>query len=289
MKIRQAVIPAAGRGKKFLPVTKKVPKELLPVYDRPCIQYVIEEAVRAGVEEFIIVISEYKSEVKAFFERDISLEEWLLQNGNQKYLDLIKNIENIAKYKIVVQEELLGLGHAVLCAEPYIKDEYFFVLLPDDIIDAEIPVCQQMAEVFSVHQKPVVSVMQVPWDQVHRYGIVKADPLSEKVGDVKSIVEKPNRENAPSNLAVIGRYLLPQKIFGHIKNNRPVMGQEIELTDALQELIQETVVNCFSFNGDRFDAGTPLGLLSASLTMALKNPDSKEKVTQLVKMLASSV
>ncbi|MBF0105092.1 MAG: UTP--glucose-1-phosphate uridylyltransferase [Deltaproteobacteria bacterium] len=289
MKIKQAVIPAAGRGKQLLPVTKNVAKELLPLFDRPCIQHVIEEAIEAGVEEFIIVVSKDKQDVKSYFEPDPSLEEWLVKNNHKEILKRVKKIETKAKYTFVVQEELLGLGHAVLCAKPYVTEDYFFVLLPDDIIDAEKPVCQQMGELFAETGTPVVTVMEVPWDDVHRYGIVKADPLSEKLGQMKSIIEKPRRKTAPSNLAVIGRYLLPKDIFTFIEAVPPSPEGEIELTDALRGLMATRPVNSFLFSGERYDAGTPLGLVMAGMVMALKNPAAKEKVSSFIKILASSV
>ncbi len=288
MKVRQAVIPAAGLGSRFLPVTKNVPKELLPLLDKPCLQYVIDEAIDAGVEEFIIVISPEKTVIQSYFTKNDRLDQWLLKRGQRDIYLLIKEIENRARYKFVMQEEPLGLGHAVLCAESLITDNHFFVILPDDIISADIPVCRQMIDVFLFNQRPTVAVMEVPWEEVRRYGIVQADPISENLGDIKNIVEKPTRENAPSKLAVIGRYLLPKEIFSYLKKTKPGAGNEIQLTDALKDIIPKTGLNSYLFAGERFDTGTPVGLMLASMGLSLKNPAFRDAVKDQIKMLAAT-
>lgn len=289
MSVKQAVIPAAGLGSRFLPVTKNMPKELLPLLDRPCIQHVVDEAIKAGVEEFIIVVSPEKKQIQSYFEPNAHLNKWLEHRGKSDMLQILRDIETKAKFKFAIQEEPLGLGHAVLCAQDFVTDDHFFVLLPDDIIDAEVPVCQQMNEAFLESGCPLVSVMEVAWEQVHRYGIVQGDPLSDTLGDVKSIVEKPERHDAPSNLAVIGRYLLPKKIFPLIENTKPGAGGEIQLTDALRGLVDQEGLNSFAFKGDRFDTGTPVGLLQASIAMSLKNPDYRDQISQQIKILAASL
>lgn len=286
MNIKQAVIPAAGLSTKFLPITKNVPKELLPLVDKPCLQHVIDEAVRAGVEEFIIVISNEKRGIEGYFKPQERLNELLEHRGYAHLVKQLKEIETKAHYRFVVQDEPLGLGHAVLCAEPYMTGDYFFVVLPDDIIDAEVPVLKQMADIFEYHKVPLVSVMSVPWEEVHRYGIVSADPISEMLGDIKNIVEKPARSEAPSNLAVIGRYLLPRSIFKRLQMTKPGADSEIQLTDALSELIPTTGLHAFTFKGTRYDTGTPLGLLMAELSLSLKHPEYREQMARAIKGLA---
>lgn len=286
MKVKQAVIPAAGLGSRFLPVTKDIPKELLPLVDRPCLQHIIDEAIKSGVEEFVIVISKGKEAIESYFKENEHLNGWLLKRGQNALYEMMKRIQTSAAYHFVYQEEPLGLGHAVACAQPLINDDYFFVLLPDDIVDADVPVCQQMNEVFELQQKSIVSVMEVSWDDVHRYGIVEAHPLSEQLGDVKSIIEKPSRKDAPSNLAVVGRYLLSREIFSYIEKTKPGAQGEIQLTDALREIINTSGLHSYSFSGDRYDTGTPLGLLKASLVLALKYPEYKDEMKSLIKMLA---
>lgn len=287
--IKQAVIPAAGLGSRFLPVTKNIPKELLPLVNRPCLQQVIDEAIKAGVEEFVIVISPEKTLVKSYFSPNEHLNHWLQKRGQTDYYDMLKHIETKAKYTFVIQEEPLGLGHAVHCAREVICDDYFFVLLPDDIIDTDTPVCSQLSSVFRDHPKPIVSVMEVAWNDVHRYGIVQASPITERIGTVTSIIEKPSRQIAPSNLAVIGRYLLPKYIFKLIEETKPGAGGEIQLTDAIKELIAEEGLISYAFEGDRYDTGNPAGLLKANMALALRDPQHRDEIAQQIKLLAAGL
>jgi len=289
MRVKQAIIPAAGLGTRFLPVTKNVPKELLPLLDKPCLQHVIDEAVKSGVEEFVIVISKEKQIIEEYYKENDYLNKWLLKKGLNELYDSIKGIETRAKYKFAYQEEPLGLGHAVNCASSLITDDMFFVLLPDDIIDCEKPLCLQLMDELAEHKKPIVSVMEVPWEDVHHYGIVEASPHTERTGEIKSIVEKPKREDSPSNLAVIGRYVLPKEIFSLIENTKPGAKGEIQLTDALRELISTTGLMSYAFNGERFDTGTPIGLMKASISLSLKHPVYQEQIKSHIKMLASSI
>lgn len=286
--IKQAVIPAAGLGTRFLPVTKVVPKELLPLADKPCIEHVIDEAIAAGVEEFIIVISHEKELLKHYFKPNTYLEEWLLARGKDKIRDDIKSSENKARFTFVYQDQPLGLGHAVLCAKPCIRDDHFLVILPDDVIDAAIPVCLQMVEVFKKEAKPVLAVMQVDWENVHHYGIVQGTPLSDNLGMVSSIIEKPKRENAPSNLAVIGRYILPKSIFPLLEKTTPGSGNEIQLTDALKDLIPQTGLQSYFFTGERYDTGNPIGLMQAGLITALQDHAVRDRLLPFIKTLSSS-
>jgi UTP--glucose-1-phosphate uridylyltransferase len=284
-----AVIPAAGLGSRFLPVTKNIPKELLPLVNVSCLQNVIDEAVASGVTDIILIISKEKHIIEDYFRPHAGLDKWLLKRGQTDLHAQLKAIETKANYHFVYQEEPLGLGHAVLQAHKLVTEDYFFVILPDDIVDAEIPLCQQMIQVFGETGKPLVSVTDVPWDSVHRYGIVQANPLSEHIGEIQSIIEKPKREKAPSNLAVIGRYLLPKTIFPLIEKTQPGRDEEIQLTDALNDLVGLTGLQAYSFSGERHDTGNPLGLLKASLALALKNPLFEKDLKDHIKMLAPTL
>lgn len=288
-KIRKAVIPAAGLGTRFLPITKCLPKELIPLVDQSCIEHVIDEALAAGVEEFIFVISKEKQLIEDYFKPDERLNSWLTKRNKQEALERLRKIETQATYTFVYQDEPLGLGHAICCAKDHIDDEHFFVILPDDIIASEVPTCQQMMKVFQEVQTAMISVMLVKWEDVHRYGIVKANPLSEDLGEVMDIVEKPKRENSPSNLAVVGRYILPKSIFPYLEKTQPGAGGEIQLTDALRELIANGGLHSYSFEGERYDTGTPLGWLQANFSLALKKEEFQEPLKKLVKLLAASV
>lgn len=280
--IRQAVIPAAGVGTRFLPVTKQVPKELLPIVDKPSLQYVIEEGVNSGIEEFIIVISKSKELLRHYFEPNLLLEEWITNHKEPELFDHLKNLNCGAKLQFVYQDSPKGLGDAVLCAKPYINSDYFMVILPDDIVDAEIPLCAQMKAIFEKNKQPLVSVMEVDWEEVHNYGVVEANPLSESEGEVSRLIEKPTREEAPSNLGVVGRYLLPSDIFDLIEKVGPDHSEEVQLTDALQSLANEGRLMSYLLEGERFDVGTPWGFLRANFTLAAKN----EKYASMMNLLA---
>lgn len=287
MKIKQAVIPAAGLGTRFLPTTKCLPKELIPLVDKPCIQHVVEEALDAGVEEIIFVVSEKKKSIENYFRPDDALYSYLDARGEGQWVQSMRDLENRASYRFVIQSEPLGLGHAVWCARDAIKEDHFFVILPDDIIVSETTVCEQMRAIFAESQKPLLTAMQVAWHEVNRYGILKALPLSDRVGDVQDIVEKPKREEAPSNLAVIGRYLLSRDIFAILEKTEPGAGGEIQLTDALRHLVTNGGLYSYSFVGERFDTGVPLGWLQANVALGLQNPTMKEELIKTMKSLST--
>jgi UTP--glucose-1-phosphate uridylyltransferase len=284
-KIKKAIIPAAGIGSRFLPITKTFPKELFPLVDIPCLQYILQEAIDSGIEEFIFVISEEKESIKSYFTPDDELKKWLAAHGKEEYVNILTKLETQAKYSFVYQNKPLGLGHAVSRAKELIDDDYFMVILPDDIINAEIPTCKQMIDIFADQDKSVVAVMEVDWSDVNRYGIIQADPLSEKVGLVKTIIEKPQRKEAPSNLAVVGRYILSKTIFDHLEQTTAGVGGEIQITDALARLAEGPGLCCYSFDGSRYDTGTPLGLLKANIMFALKHPKYGEAARQFIKTL----
>lgn len=287
-KIRKAVIPAAGLGTRFLPASKVVPKELLPVVDRPAIQRIVEEAVSSGIEEIIFVISKGKESVLQHFKHHTELEEALSKKGDLKGLEKISSYCDKVKFSCVYQEKPLGLGHAVLCAKEAIGDEWFFVFLPDDLVDHEVPCAQQMLQSFSVHQTPLVAVMEVPWEDVSKYGVVKAVPISTGLGKMEAVIEKPKREDAPSNLVIIGRYLLPPTLFGYLEKVTPGAIGEIQLTDALLTLIQNEGAYSFQFEGERFDTGSKLGYIEANIHYALSDPEIGAEVKELLGIYTES-
>ena len=285
MEIKTAVIPAAGLGTRFLPNTKSVPKELIPLINKPCIHNIVDEAIAAGIEKFVFVISKEKEGIKDYFQPNERLYSWLEKRGKGDMAASMKEWEQRAEFKFVYQEDPLGLGHAVLCAEQEIEEDHFFVILPDDIISANPPVCQQMVDTFKKDPTPMLSVMSVKWENVQSYGIVAAAPLSDNLGAVQDIVEKPKREDAPSNLAVIGRYILPKTIFSILGETKPGSGNEIQLTDALRELMKGVGLRAYSFTGERFDTGTPVGWIQANLSLAMQNEEMRTPLLKTIRYL----
>ena len=289
MQIKKAVIPAAGLGTRFLPITKSVPKELLPILDRPMLQYVVEEAAEAGVEEVIVVTAWGKESIAAYFQPRPELEERLAETGTADLLESVQYVSGLADVSFIIQEEPLGLGHAVLTARESVGDEPFVVILPDDIIDHQPGVISQMLEVSSHYDGGVIAVEQVPWEVIHNYGVVDADDRGNRTHFVKALVEKPARENAPSNLSIVGRYILPAEIFDCLEQTPPGAKGEIQLTDGIQLLLEERDVYAYEFQGTRYDGGTPLGLLRASLEYGLAREDTREAVSALITSLATKL
>jgi UTP--glucose-1-phosphate uridylyltransferase len=271
-KIRKAVIPAAGLGTRFLPATKAVPKELLPIVDRPTIQYIVEEAVAAGVDEVILVCARGKDSIVDHFDIAAELESHLERTGKHALRDQLRAIAKMANVVTVRQQEPLGLGHAVLCARALVGDEPFVVMLGDDIIDAAVPATRQLADCYQRHGKGTIALMEVPPAEAHLYGIAAGRPLDDRTIRIEQLVEKP-KANAPSNLAVIGRYVLPPRIFGILEQVVPGVGGEIQLTDALAVLAREEGLLGYRFEGDRYDAGDRFGYLKANIAYALKRPE----------------
>jgi len=288
LKIKKAVIPAAGLGTRFLPATKVVPKELLPIVDKPAVQYIVEEALAAGIEEIIFVISPDKRQIVDHFRPAPDLEEILKKKGAADYLESITAFSNRATFRVVIQEKPLGLGHAVHCAKEAVGSEWFLVFLPDDLIDHETPCAVQMLKSWETHKGAMIAVMEVPWDEVHLYGVVKAQPMGTRLGKVESLVEKPRREGAPSNLAIIGRYLLPPETFSLLEKVTPGAIGEIQLTDALTALVTKPGLFAFQFEGDRFDVGNKFGFLEANINFALKHEHLSQRTTDLIKLMAES-
>ncbi|ANB17738.1 UTP--glucose-1-phosphate uridylyltransferase GalU [Dokdonella koreensis] len=273
-RLRKVVFPVAGLGTRFLPATKVVAKEMLPVLDRPLIQYAVDEAVDAGADTLIFVTNRYKHAIADYFDKAYELEAKLAQSGKDELLALVQGtLPRNVRCVFVTQPEALGLGHAVLCARPVVGDEPFGVVLADDLIwNRGAGALRQMAEVAAREDAGVLAVEEVPREQTHKYGIVDAEPLSERAARVRLVVEKPKPEVAPSNLAIVGRYVLPGRIFELLERTRPGAGGEIQLTDAIEALLQERPVLAYRFEGRRFDCGNKLGLVQATLHMALEDP-----------------
>lgn len=274
-KVRKAVFPVAGLGTRFLPATKTVPKEMLPVVDKPLIQYAVDEAIEAGIDTLIFVTNRYKHAVADYFDKAYELEQKLEKAGKSELLALIRDVlPRHVRCVFVTQTEALGLGHAVLCARPVIGDEPFAVLLPDDLIWSKgRGAIGQMIDLSEQQNTSVISVQEVPREQTSSYGIVSAPSFTGRFGSIEQIVEKPRPEQAPSNLAVVGRYVLSPDIFPILEKTRSGKGGEIQLTDAIAQLLAEQPVLAYQFEGRRFDCGTRIGLIEATIQYALDHDD----------------
>jgi UTP--glucose-1-phosphate uridylyltransferase len=270
--VRKAVIPAAGLGTRFLPATKASPKEMLPLVDKPLIQYAVEEAVASGIEDIIVITGRGKRAIEDHFDRSVELEENLKSAGKDQVLNQIRQISNLANFCYVRQSEALGLGHAVLCAQHLIGDEPFAVILGDEIIDATVPALAQLIHVYKKRLGAVLGIQNVQKQDVSRYGIVTPKRLSRGLHRVEDLVEKPAPADAASTLAVIGRYVLPPEIFPILRKTKPGKNGEIQLTDALKELAKKSPMFALEIQGQRHDAGDKLGFLIATVEFALKNP-----------------
>jgi len=274
MKVTQAVFPVAGLGTRFLPATKASPKEMLPVVDKPLIQYAVEEAVAAGITDMIFVTGRSKRAIEDHFDKAYELESELERRGKTQMLEFVRNLlpRNI-NCIYIRQAEALGLGHAVLCARHVVGDAPFAVLLADDLLDGDVPVMKQMVDAHDYYRCSVLGVQDIPREDTASYGIVAAQPLAERVERVSAIVEKPKPDVAPSTLAVVGRYVLTPRIFHHLQNLRPGAGGEIQLTDAISSLLAEQQVLAYRYAGVRYDCGSKLGYLQATVEHALRHPE----------------
>lgn len=273
MKIRKAVVTAAGWGTRFLPATKAQPKEMLPLVDKPIIQYVIEEAVASGIKHIIIVTALGKRAIEDHFDRSFELEHILQKKGNAELLQKLQNISELADISYIRQKEQLGLGHAILVTRELIGDEPFAVFLPDDLIQANVPAMKQMIEVYNRYKHSVIAVQPVAKEDTKAYGIIEPEQLEDRVYKVLSLVEKPEPRDAPSNLAIVGRYILTPEIFAMLDRTSPGKGGEIQLTDGLKLLLEKQPIYAYQFEGTRYDTGMPLGFLKASVEFALNRPD----------------
>ncbi len=285
MKIRKAVIPVAGLGTRFLPATKTVPKELLPIIDIPSIQYVVQEAVDAGIQEIIFVTGRGKDVIEDHFDEAPELEQILADRGQTATVDMLRRIAEMTEVVSVRQKKPLGLGHAVLCARDLVGDEPFAVMLADDLIDAETPGIRQLVEIFTETEESVVALMKVPLDEVHQYGVIKGKEVKPRLYAVEATVEKPAAKEAPSQLAIIGRYVLRPEIFSILQTLPPGRGGEIQLTDGLARLVQERKIFGCEFTGDRYDIGDKFGFVRATVAYALKRKDLRDKLIEYLNSL----
>ncbi|MFD2628868.1 UTP--glucose-1-phosphate uridylyltransferase GalU [Oceanobacillus kapialis] len=281
MKVKKAIIPAAGLGTRFLPATKAQPKEMLPIVDKPTIQYIVEEAVASGIEDIMIVSGRGKRAIEDHFDISYELEETLAKKQKTEQLEMVQKISKLANIHYIRQREPNGLGHAILCAERFVGNEPFAVLLGDDIVESEQPCLGQLLDVFAEHQHSVVGVQQVPEEDLSKYGII--EPLSNEdytnaVRRIASLVEKPSIEDAPSNLAIMGRYVLTPRIFDILHKQAPGKDGEIQLTDAIEKLNEIEPVFSYNFAGIRHDIGGKLGFIKATIDFALRRNDLKEDV-----------
>ena len=288
MKIRKAVIPAAGLGTRFLPISKSVPKELLPILDKPMVQYVVEEAAAAGIDNIILVISSGKEALENYFLEDPKLEQILGDSGSQELLAKMRRLSSLAHVSHVRQEQPLGLGHAVLTAKDQVGYEPFVVLLPDDIIWHAEGATQQMIGVFEKYGASVVAVEEMPMEAVRNYGVVDAEAVGDRVYKIRGLVEKPEPEDAPSNLAIVGRYVFTPEIFPCLERTKPGAKGEIQLTDGMALALERESMYAYQFYGTRYDAGTPLGLLRASLEIGLRRDDTRAQVMDNLKNVSVS-
>ncbi|MDL1162461.1 UTP--glucose-1-phosphate uridylyltransferase GalU [Yersinia pestis] len=276
MNIRKAIIPAAGLGTRFLPATKAMPKEMLPIVDKPTIQYIIEEAVASGIEDIIIVTGKGKRAIEDHFDSSFELEHNLAEKGKWGLLKEVRKPSDMADIHYIRQKEPKGLGHAIWCARKFIGDEPFAVLLGDDIVESEVPCLKQMMRVYDTYQSTIVGVQPVPWDEVDRYGIVDGLQKSERIYETSRLIEKPSRAETPSNLAIMGRYILPPDIFDLLENQEVGKNGEIQLTDALSNLAHRIPILAYNFEGIRHDVGEKMGFIKTSLHYALQREDLRD-------------
>lgn len=285
MKIKKAVIPAAGLGTRFLPATKAVPKEMLPIVDTPTLQYIIEEAASSGIEDILIITGRGKRAIEDHFDKSYELETELARAGKTEYLEGLEHISSLANIHYVRQKQALGLGHAIHCAKSFAGNEPFAVLLGDDIVRSEKPCLKQMIEVYDNYQAPVLGVQTVKHSDVSKYGVIDGEMLAERLYKVKSLIEKPKPEEAPSDVAVLGRYIITPEIFEILENTLPGAGGEIQLTDALFTLSEKQPMYAYDFIGKRYDVGNKLGFLQATVEFALTRNDIKHEFLEYLKSI----
>ncbi|SFS76718.1 UTP--glucose-1-phosphate uridylyltransferase GalU [Marininema halotolerans] len=286
MRVRKAIIPAAGLGTRFLPATKAQPKEMLPIVDKPAIQYIVEEAIQAGIESIMIVTGRNKQAIENHFDKSVELESLLEARGKEQLLEQVRQVGDLADIHYIRQKEPLGLGHAILCARQFIEGEPFAVLLGDDIIDSNRPGLRQMMDVYEREQTSIIGVQPVPYEETRKYGViapaVQPISLNGSACPIRELVEKPAPEEAPSNLAIIGRYILEPEIFGLLQAASPGVGGEIQLTDSLQALNQQKSMIAALIDGERYDVGDRLGYIRATIEMALRRKDLTEEVQNVI-------
>lgn len=285
MKVKKAVIPAAGFGTRFLPATKSTPKEMLTIVDRPAIHYNVEELIDAGIEDILIIIGRNKEEIANYFDRSPELELFLKETGKEELYDLTERISNMANIHYVRQKDAKGLGHAVYCAKTFVGNEPFALLLGDDLVYSTTPCIKQLADMYDKYESTIIGVQTVEKNQVNKYGIIDGIKVGENLYEVKDLVEKPSIEEAPSNVAIMGRYILTPDIFDMIEQTPPGKGNEIQLTDALNLLNQKKEIYAYEFEGKRYDTGDKLGYLIATVEYALRNDDLSDDFREYLKKL----
>lgn len=288
MKIRKAIIPAAGLGTRFLPATKAMPKEMLPIVDKPTIQYIVEEAVASGIEDIIIVTGKGKRAIEDHFDNSFELEFNLAEKQKWELLESVRKSSEMADIHYIRQKEPRGLGHAIWCARKFIGNEPFAVLLGDDIVQADKPCLKQMIEIYDQYKSSIVGVQQVPWEEVSRYGLVDGTELAERVYKANRLVEKPKREEAPSNLAILGRYILTPRIFDMLEEQQVGVGGEIQLTDAISRLSEVERIIAYDFEGKRHDVGEKMGFIQTTIHYALQHEELKEGLLDYLKEVINS-
>jgi UTP--glucose-1-phosphate uridylyltransferase len=277
--IRKAILPAGGLGTRFLPATKASPKEMLPIVDKPMIQYAVEEAQACGIEEFIIITGKHKRAIEDHFDSAFKLEESLKKSGKKILLEEISRLNQLT-FAYIRQREALGLGHALSCAAPFVKEEPFAVLLSDDIIEPEEHLLRDMMNLYKELESPILALEKVPFSEIHRYGVVDGKKLKDSVYRINGLIEKPSPSQAPSDMAIIGRYILTADIFSVLEHVEPGKGGEIQLTDALSGLLKKRPIYGYLFTGRRYDAGDKVGYLKATVDLALKNQQVSEQFKQ---------
>lgn len=276
MKIKKAVIPAAGLGTRFLPATKAIPKEMLPIVDKPTIQYIVEEVIASGIEDVLIITGRNKGSIEEHFDRAVELEDNLEKTNKEELLEEVRKISKMINIHTVRQKNPLGLGHAVYCAKSFVGNEPFAVLLGDDIVDSKKPCLKQMMEMYEEYKSTILGVQPVEWENVNKYGIVSGDKISNSMYSVKDLVEKPSMDAAPTNIAILGRYIITPTIFEILENTGRGVGGEIQLTDALKDLCNIEDVFAYIFEGRRYDVGSKIGFLEATVDFALKRDGLKD-------------
>lgn len=287
MKVRKAIIPAAGLGTRFLPATKAQPKEMLPIVDKPTLQYIIEEAVASGIEEVLVIIGRNKNSIQDHFDKSVELELELEKNGKSELLEEVRLISNMVQIHYVRQIEPKGLGHAVLCAKSFIGNEPFAVLLGDDIVYADKPCLGQMIDAYDEYKTSILGVQEVAATEVNKYGIVDGKYIEDRIYKVKGLVEKPAIDEAPSNIAILGRYIINPAIFEILENTKPGKGGEIQLTDALKELATKEAMYAYVFEGRRYDVGDKQGYLEATVEYALRKPELRDGFLKYLKEIVA--
>ncbi len=289
MKVRKAVIPAAGFGTRFLPATKALPKEMLPIVDKPTIQYNVEELIESGIEEILIITSRNKESIMNHFDKSPELEQSLREKNKFELLKISEDISNMIDIHFIRQKEAKGLGHAILCAKSFVGNEPFAVLLGDDVVYSEKPCIKQLIDVYNEYNSSVVGVQQVKRENVNKYGIVDGKKVNDRTYKLNDMVEKPDIENAPSNMAILGRYVLTPEIFEELENTKKGKGGEIQLTDGIKNLNKKQNVYAYDFEGRRYDAGNKLGYMEANVEYALRHDEIKDDFKLYLKELISKL